>query len=76
MELIDIAGDFVMQNPRQIKKNLRSNKSLDKPLIILYYKDIKKDFLKALKLIDSHNLMVLGRNNNDIYDVIDKKYII
>ena len=74
-ELISIAGSFVMKNPRQIKKELTSPKSIFKPLIILYYKNIKTDFIKALNLINSPNLMVLGRNNLDIYEAIDSKYL-
>lgn len=70
-ELIYIAGDFIMKNKRQLRKNLSSQKSIKKPIIILYYKDIKKDFIKALKIINSDNLMILGRNNNDIYNVYD-----
>ncbi len=69
LELINVAGSFVMQNPRQIKKNLTSSKRIAKPITILYYKDEKKDFLKALSYINSENLMVLGRNNLDIYNV-------
>ena len=74
-ELINVAGSFVMKNNRQIKKNLKSSKKIDKPVVIMYYKNIKKDFLKALKYINSNNIMILGRNNNDIYDVLDTKYI-
>ena len=74
-ELINIAGNFVMKNPRQIKKNLTSNKKLPQPLIILYYKNKTKDFFKALKYINSSNLMVLGRNNNDLINLISSKYL-
>ncbi|MCM1052814.1 MAG: UvrD-helicase domain-containing protein [Ruminococcus sp.] len=74
-ELIKIAGSFVMKNPRQIKKILKSNKSILKPIIIFYYKDIKKDFKKAIDIINSDNLMILGRNNLDIYKVIDNNSI-
>ncbi len=74
-ELINVAGSFVMENPRQIKKNLTSKKRITKPITILYYKDKKKDFLKAIDYINSSNLMVLGRNNIDIYEVIDAKYL-
>lgn len=74
-ELINVAGSFVMKNNRQIKKNLKSSKRIDKPIVIMYYKNIKRDFLKALKYMDSNNIMILGRNNKDIYDVLDPKYI-
>lgn len=38
-ELIDIAGNFVMSNNDQIKKNLKSNKSLDNPITLMSYDD-------------------------------------
>ena len=37
-ELIKLAGDFIMKNKRQIYKNLKSNKRLNKPVKIYYYK--------------------------------------
>jgi len=74
-ELINVAGSFVMKNKRQIYKNLKSKKSIPKPIIIMYYKNIKKDFLKAIEIINSDSLMILGRNNNDIKNVIDTKYL-
>lgn len=74
-ELIKVAGSFIMANPRQITKNLKSQKSLKKPIIILYYQNPKKDFLKALNYLNKDNLMILGRNNNDIYHVLDQKYL-
>lgn len=38
-ELIDIAGNFVMSNEDQIKKNLKSNKSIKDPVILMSYND-------------------------------------
>lgn len=38
-ELIDIAGNFVMSNDKQIKKNLKSNKSIKDPVILMSYND-------------------------------------
>lgn len=38
-ELIDIAGDFVQKNNTQIKKTLKSNKSIQKPVVIFSYSD-------------------------------------
>lgn len=71
-ELIHIAGSFIMKNKKQIEKNLKSSKHIVKPIIICYYKDIKKDFCKLLQMINSNNIMILGRNNLDIYDCLDK----
>lgn len=33
-ELLEVAGNFVMKNPKQIKKNLHSNKKLEQPVHI------------------------------------------
>lgn len=38
-ELIDIAGGFVMSNDEQIKKTLKSNKSIKDPVILMSYDD-------------------------------------
>lgn len=69
-ELIQVAGDFIMKNPRQMRKKLKSNKGISRPIVICYYKNSKKDFYQLLGIINSHNLMVLGRNNADIYSVL------
>lgn len=72
-ELIYVAGSFIMKNPRQVKKKLKSNKSIFKPIVICYYKNIKDDFYKLLNRISISNLMILGRNNLDIYKLLNDK---
>ncbi len=42
-ELIDIAGSFVMENKEQIKKTLRSDKSVNDPVILMSYNDDFRD---------------------------------
>lgn len=64
-ELIDIAGKFIMKNNMQIKKNLKSDKHIKDPIIIVRYKKYRKDFYKLLDMIEG-NILVLGRNNKDI----------
>ncbi|MBE6153554.1 MAG: hypothetical protein E7166_04955 [Firmicutes bacterium] len=76
-ELISIAGNFVMKNKIQIVKDLKSEKHLNNPIQIIYYTNIKETFLKLIlnlyqKLKSS--IMVLGRNNNDIDLILDKRY--
>ena len=68
-ELINIAGSFIMKNKNQLKKNLKSNKSIKYPLQIIYYKNITHTFIKLINHI--HNttkkpILILGRNNFDI----------
>ncbi len=74
-ELIKVAGDFVMKNNRQIKKDLKSNKHLNKPIIIIKYFNPYKAILKALKKINKDEILILGRNNFDIYKFIPNEKI-
>lgn len=43
-ELIKVAGTFIMKNKKQLKKNLSSDKNLERPIKILKYINIKKYF--------------------------------
>lgn len=66
-QLIDIAGNFIMKNPYQIKKQLKANKTIKRPIkIFLYEKEI--EFKNLLNQIPKgrRNILILGRNNNDI----------
>lgn len=72
-ELISVAGSFIMKNPRQMKKKLKSNKSISKPIVVCYYKNVKDDFYKLLASIPYPQIMVLGRNNYDIFSVLNNK---
>ena len=72
-ELIDVAGKFVMKNRKQIRKNLRSGKKLSRPIKIVYYQDIKSTFKKLIDNINS-DVMILGRNNNDINMILDNDF--
>lgn len=75
-ELIKIAGNFVMKNKKQIKKKLKSSKHINKPIKVVYYKNIKKQFLKLVLQIYKETLspiLVLGRNNKDVYMILDDK---
>ena len=72
-ELVNVAGSFIMQNKKQIRKEMRANNHINKPIKIVYYDNEAKDFYKLclyLKRNNKCNILVLGRNNNDI-----KKYI-
>ena len=67
-ELINVASNFVMKNPYQIKKKLKSFKNNSKPIKIFYYKNNKSQaLLKLINNIDSKKeILILGRNNFDI----------
>ena len=70
-ELIKVAGNFVMKNKRQIRKRLKSNKSISKPIEIVYYHDLNKELDKLIKELDS-DYIILGRNNNDVNLLSDR----
>lgn len=63
-ELAFISGDFISKNKFQFKKNLKSLKTNSKPIKIYYYKKENELY----KLIDyiNNEILILGRNNNDI----------
>lgn len=46
-ELINIAGDFVMSNNEQIKKELKSDKSMVNPILLMSYNDNYDNFDKS-----------------------------
>lgn len=64
-ELIDIAGTFIMKNKYQMKKNLKSDKHIKKPVKIIYYNNLLITFEKLINMINT-NIFVLGRNNKNI----------
>lgn len=72
-ELIDICSMFITKNKMQIKKELVSPKHLDKPIVLIYYKNPKKAFKKLYhKLLNiDQDILVLGRNNADIKEFSD-----
>lgn len=67
-ELINIASSFIMKNKKQLKKDLISNKHINKPIEFIYYINPKKAFKKLYNKVKSINedVLVLGRNNLDI----------
>lgn len=71
-ELINIAGKLVMKNPKQLKKDLKSDKHHSNPIrVIVYNKDLCPAIMKAIDEIvynfgEDAELTILGRNNFDI----------
>lgn len=78
-ELIKISGDFVMKNKKQIRKNLKSNKSISNPIQIIYYDNVKEKFKELIIKIYNETkkpILILSRNNNDINLLLDKELIL
>ena len=79
-ELVDIAGNFVMKNKRQITKKLRSIKHLNHPVEMLYFKNKKDKILKIGAILDAlfrnnPNLKIafLARYKFELKELIDNK---
>lgn len=74
-ELINIASKFILRNKNQIKKELSSKKHCLSPIILAPYQDksiiLKKILDKLIQL--TNDIMILSRNNNDIYDYLSKE---
>lgn len=79
-ELIDIAGNFVMQNKKLINKKLISNKEIKYPVKIIGYKnDFDNKFEKIIKEIISEygsgkNILILGRYKNDVLKIKSRNF--
>lgn len=55
-EVIDIAGGFIQKNNKQIKKTLKSNKRIDKPIVIYTYNSALKGAQDNNKTGANYNL--------------------
>lgn len=71
-QLIDEASRFVLRNPMQLRKSLRSDKRLDYPLVFCGFNDDPKSAIQlAIRKIVSEfgatsSILLLGRTNYDI----------
>mgnify|MGYP003291820955 CR=1 FL=1 len=85
-ELIDIAGKFVMQNNYQIKKQLKSPKKIDNPVIVVAYDDTNNKMKNKLEMLDKcfkdiskydakAKILLIGRYNFEKYYLLqDNNY--
>ena len=71
IELIKVSNKFISKNPYQIRKRINSNKSINKPIKIIYY--VKNMGIKLKKILDivPGEVLILSRNNKDINYVLD-----
>ncbi len=76
-ELIDIASNFVTQNPNQLTKDLKSDKHIDNPIKAMFYSENMIEAVEnAIKdiLIDFGNeaeILLLGRTKYDIFGILE-----
>lgn len=69
-ELLGVAGKFIMKNPFQIKKKLKSNISITNSVEIIYYNDLNCAMNKIIREDKVNNLFILSRNNSDLKKII------
>jgi len=68
-ELINVAGKFVMKNKKQLRKSLKSSKSIKKPIVMCIYNNFIRKLEKVINHIYSKSkepILILGRNNKDL----------
>jgi len=84
LELVNTAGNFIMKNQNQIKKNLVSPKRLDKPINLVYFNSIDSVLERVINSIPKDKeILIISRNNFDIkkytkylkYEIKDNNYI-
>lgn len=75
--LVNYSGKFIMKNNFQIKKDLISDKKIEKPVKFVLFKDgfeylaLKELILRIHKEYPSHSILILGRTNENIYRCFD-----
>ena len=80
-ELLNIASSFILQNKDQLNKNLKSDKTIQNPIVVIEYSKNQKVALhNAITDIHSNfgekaEILLLGRTQFDINDYIDENLI-
>lgn len=78
-QLIDASSNFVMKNPDQTRKELKSSKSLKYPIKLINFDNDFDEILKFELIIKNiinqstfknKKILILGRNNKDIFNLL------
>lgn len=78
-QLIDASSNFVMKNPDQTRKELKSSKSLKCPIKLVNFDNDFDEILKFELIIKNiinqsafknKKILILGRNNKDIFNLL------
>ena len=69
IELVKVAGKFIMKNKLQVPKKLISNRSLKNCIQIVYYDDLNEIINRVIEEDNIDNLFVIARNNRDLDNV-------
>ena len=68
-ELVKIAGKFIMKNPFQVKKKLKSSKKIKNPVHIIYYYNLNESMQNIINEDKINKLFILSRNNKDLENI-------
>lgn len=78
--LINYTSKFIMQNAKQIKKELSANKEIKNPINFITYNDKVTEIEALERLINlihkknnNHKILILARNNKTINKIINSK---
>lgn len=74
LELVNIAGKFIMKNDMQIKKDLKSFKHISYPIVVCY-ESTKRVLKKLLDKLNNGSVLILARNSFDIYPYLDNELV-
>lgn len=74
-EIVNTSCSFIKKNPYQLKKKIRANFLMKNSMNIVYYyqNNYREKFYKLLDYLIDNNItkiLVLGRNNRDIYELV------
>lgn len=76
-QLINSASKFVLKNKRQISKKMVSNIKIDKPIkLVNESNNVLEKIINILIDKGSKDILIVGRNNNDINKYINSNFII
>lgn len=80
-QLIDVVGDFIMKNPKQIKKKLLSSKRVNNPVNIYFYDEDKNKSQIVYDIIcdilrenPNSKVLLIGRYKFELLEIIDKEF--
>ena len=74
-ELVNVAGNFILKNPNQIDKHLKSKSHLANPIYVVYEKNYQETLNKIINLIPKEdNIFILGRTHYDLKKYTNKDY--
>lgn len=74
-ELIKTAFKFIIKNPYQLRKNIYATFLYKNPIVLVYYdndyQEVYNNLLNYLYLEEEKNILVLGRYNDNLKEVIN-----